>query len=248
MDHSGHHTMDHSAHHMMNHSAHHMMNHSAHHMMNHSMGNHAGHVGHDSPVVPTQMDVMVHDHNVDTSHIHDSHDLPDHAGHDACGNMHGHSMMAMTFHTGYCETVLFDSWKVSSVNGLIGSMIGILCMAALYEGLKYYREYLFWKTYTGLQYRSVSVPAEKNVVSEDNQVVDVVGEVIHKQPRNMFSSMHFFQTFLHVVQIILSYFLMLIFMTYNVWLCMAVVIGAALGYFLFGWKKSAIVDVTEHCH
>jgi hypothetical protein len=45
----------------------------------------------------------------------------------------------MTFHTGFCETVLFDSWKVSSVGGLIGSMIGIFIMAALYEGLKYYR-------------------------------------------------------------------------------------------------------------
>lgn len=37
-------------------------------------------------------------------------------------------------------------------------------------------------------------------------------------------------------------------MTYNVWLCVAVVAGAAVGYFLFGWKKSVIVDVTEHCH
>jgi hypothetical protein len=45
----------------------------------------------------------------------------------------------MTFHTGYCETVLFEGWKVSSVGGLIGSMIGIFIMAALYEGLKYYR-------------------------------------------------------------------------------------------------------------
>lgn len=64
----------------------------------------------------------------------------------------------------------------------------------------------------------------------------------------MLSWMHSFQTFLHIVQIIISYFLMLIFMTYNVWLCFAVVLGAAIGYFLFGWKKSVIVDVTEHCH
>lgn len=34
-------------------------------------------------------------------------------------------------------------------------------MAALYEGLKYYREYLFWKTYNALQYRPVTV-TEKN--------------------------------------------------------------------------------------
>ncbi|XP_011137725.1 high affinity copper uptake protein 1 isoform X2 [Harpegnathos saltator] len=152
-------------------------------------------------------------------------------------DMHGHGM-SMTFHTGVCESVLFDSWRITSIGGLVGSMIGIIIMAALYEGLKYYREYLFWKTYNSLQYRSVTVPNEKNVVAEDSRVV---------QP-TMLSWMHLFQTFLHIVQIVLSYFLMLIFMTYNVWLCCAVVLGAAIGYFLFGWKKSVIVDVTEHCH
>lgn len=64
----------------------------------------------------------------------------------------------------------------------------------------------------------------------------------------MFSSMHIYQTLLHILQVTISFLLMLIFMTYNVWLCLAVVIGAAGGYFLFGWKKSVIVDVTEHCH
>lgn len=64
----------------------------------------------------------------------------------------------------------------------------------------------------------------------------------------MTSPMHFYQTFLHVLQVTLSFLLMLIFMTYNLWLCSAVVIGAAIGYFLFGWKKSVIVDITEHCH
>ncbi|XP_003698692.1 high affinity copper uptake protein 1 isoform X1 [Apis florea] len=165
-----------------------------------------------------------------------------------CASMEMHGMSTMWFHGGYCEHVLFESWKITSISGLIGSMVGIMIMAALYEGLKYYREYLFWKMYNSLQYRSVTMPQEKNVVAEDNRVVHMVGEVIHKQPPTMLSWMHTFQTCLHIVQIVLSYFLMLIFMTYNVWLCFAVVLGAAIGYFLFGWKKSVIVDVTEHCH
>lgn len=194
----------------MDHSAHHMMDHTMVHSMVHNMDHHNNHT-----------------------------DMPDDdMGHDSSGSHMGHSMMAMTFHTGYSETVLFDGWKINSVGGLIGSIVGIIFMAALYEGLKYYREYLFWKTYNGMQYRSVSEPGEKNTSSEDNRIVQ----------RTMFSSMHFFQTFLHIIQVVLSYFLMLIFMTYNVWLCLGVVIGAALGYFLFGWKKSVIVDVTEHCH
>lgn len=56
--------------------------------------------------------------------------------------------------------------------------------------------------------------------------------------------MHCWQTVLHILQMIVSYFLMLIFMTYNVWLCVAVALGAGAGYFCFGWKKSVVVDVT----
>ncbi|XP_043463620.1 high affinity copper uptake protein 1 isoform X2 [Leptopilina heterotoma] len=194
-----------------------------------------GHMDHSA------MDHGNQDHHMDHGSInHGDHSTMDHSGHEmsGCGGDHSMHGMMMAFHGGYCETVLFEWWKISSVGGLIGSIIGIIIMAALYEGLKYYREYLFWKTYNALQYRSVTMPQEKNVVAEDNRVV---------QP-TMLSWMHTFQTFLHIIQIVLSYFLMLIFMTYNVWLCFAVVLGAAIGYFLFGWKKSVIVDVTEHCH
>lgn len=211
--------------------------------MSHMMNASGMHGSHDAHMSHGSMDHgSMHDHGamIQNSMNHS-------ASKEACASMGTHSM-SMTFHGGYCEYVLFESWKISSVGGLVGSMIGIMIMAALYEGLKYYREYLFWKTYNALQYRRVTMPAEKNVVAEDNRVVHRVGEVIHKQPPTMLSWMHTFQTFLHIVQIVLSYFLMLIFMTYNVWLGFAVVFGAAIGYFLFGWKKSVIVDVTEHCH
>ncbi|XP_022192790.2 high affinity copper uptake protein 1 isoform X1 [Nilaparvata lugens] len=215
---------------------------------------------------------MAHDHHMGHNHMdhmdHSQHNL-DHAamGHNmdmvkaGChddpaadasnGTMSGHMMhhmMSMAFHFGFNETILFDFWKTSSVYGVIGSMIGIVIMAALYEGLKYYREHLFWSSYNALQYRSVQMPVDKSASSMDSRVVHVVGEVIHKQPPSMLSKMHALQTGLHVVQMIISYLLMLIFMTYNVYLCAAVVVGSAIGYFLFGWKKSVVVDVTEHCH
>ncbi|XP_043276146.1 high affinity copper uptake protein 1 isoform X2 [Venturia canescens] len=203
-----------------------------------------GHGAHHDHSMHQGMDHASMNHHMDRDSMSASHAGMDHSAHgaaaavDPCSGGHAMHGMSMFFHGGYCETVLFESWKISSIGGLIGSIIGIMIMAALYEGLKYYREYLFWKTYNALQYRSVSMPAEKNVVTEDPRVV---------QP-TMLSWMHTFQTFLHIIQIVLSYFLMLIFMTYNVWLCIAVVVGAAIGYFLFGWKKSVIVDVTEHCH
>ena len=66
--------------------------------------------------------------------------------------------------------------------------------------------------------------------------------------RNMMSLAHAIQTLLHILQVTVSYMLMLVFMTYNVWLCLAVVLGAGIGYFLFAWRRATVVDINEHCH
>nr|XP_016937020.1 high affinity copper uptake protein 1 isoform X1 [Drosophila suzukii]XP_016937021.1 high affinity copper uptake protein 1 isoform X1 [Drosophila suzukii]XP_016937022.1 high affinity copper uptake protein 1 isoform X1 [Drosophila suzukii]XP_036676073.1 high affinity copper uptake protein 1 isoform X1 [Drosophila suzukii] len=194
----------------------------------------------------------------DMNDIHAAH--TGHAGH--AGHNHGggsgtgmEHMMPMAFHFGYNETILFSWWHIETVAGLVGSMIAIFLMALMYEGLKYYREYLFWKTYNLLEYRPVTGPQRNpeapripSPAAAAPSPVQYVGEVVHKQPPSMLSVNHLLQTLLHVLQVTLSFLLMLIFMTYNVWLCLMVVLGAAVGYFLFCWKKSVIVDVTEHCH
>lgn len=66
--------------------------------------------------------------------------------------------------------------------------------------------------------------------------------------QRMLSPPHFLQTFLHIIQVAVSYVLMLVFMTYNAYLCIAVALGAGMGYFLFSWRKAVVVDITEHCH
>lgn len=66
--------------------------------------------------------------------------------------------------------------------------------------------------------------------------------------QQMLSPAHFLQTLLHIVQVVVSYILMLVFMTYNAYLCIAVAAGAGMGYFLFSWRKAVVVDITEHCH
>ena len=45
----------------------------------------------------------------------------------------------------------------------------------------------------------------------------------------MISLAHFVLTALHMVQMTLAYFLMLIVMTYNTWLCLSVIFGSTLG-------------------
>ncbi|CAN7993182.1 unnamed protein product [Ixodes hexagonus] len=145
----------------------------------------------------------------------------------------------MYFHIGLTETILFKDWAVNSVGGMIGSVVGVFIMAAMYEGLKYFREHLFRLHFSSMHYSSVAV------TGQDGRTLTEV----HQIARNRIVSWaHFLQTFLHMVQVVLSYFLMLIFMTYNVWLCLGVVLGAGFGYFIFGWKKATVVDVTDHCH
>lgn len=213
------------------------------------MGDHSHHMHHNHH---SEMDVasstempMDHDHSMHSGHnmMENTVDNSMHAGHSM------HSMMSMAFHGGCNETILFEQWTTSSCGGLFGSMIAIFTLAVLYEGLKFYREHLFWKVYNNLQYRAVTENKNgTNGETSDSRVVHMVGEVMHRTPPTMFSLNHLLQSFLHLIQVTLSLMLMLIFMTYNSWLCLSVVFGAMIGYLLFGWKKSLVVDITEHCH
>lgn len=45
----------------------------------------------------------------------------------------------MSFHFGYEETILFETWRTTDATGIIGSSLGIILMGMIYEGLKNYR-------------------------------------------------------------------------------------------------------------
>uniref|UniRef100_A0A8W8LBN6 Copper transport protein n=1 Tax=Magallana gigas TaxID=29159 RepID=A0A8W8LBN6_MAGGI len=153
-------------------------------------------------------------------------------GSDECGNG-----MAMFFHTGNCEYILFEGLQTKSVAGMVGACIVIFCLAVLYEGLKVLREYLLKRALvSGSKYQEVTIGTKG---LSDPQV---------KSRLSMISGSHLTQTLLHVIQVFVSYCLMLVFMTYNVWLCIAVLLGAGAGYFFFGWKRAVVVDINEHCH
>ncbi|XP_032581542.1 high affinity copper uptake protein 1 isoform X2 [Drosophila sechellia] len=197
-----------------------------------------------SPMDAASMfDLIPDTSDLQASHAgHAAHGAHNHGGGSGTGMEH---MMPMAFHFGYNETILFSWWHIETVAGLVGSMIAIFLLALMYEGLKYYREYLFWKTYNLLEYRPVTGP-QRN--PEAPRIPSPAAAAPSPVQPSMLSINHLLQTLLHVLQVTLSFLLMLIFMTYNVWLCLMVVLGAAVGYFLFCWKKSVIVDVTEHCH
>jgi copper transporter 1 len=59
---------------------------------------------------------------------------------------------------------------------------------------------------------------------------------------------HGIQTILHIIQMTMSYSLMLVAMTFNTYLFFAVILGSGFGHFLFGWRRSSVIDHNEHCH
>ncbi|KTG47162.1 hypothetical protein cypCar_00010010 [Cyprinus carpio] len=142
---------------------------------------------------------------------------------------HGDHMMMMDLLMGKC----------AECTEMVGACIGVFLLAVFYEGLKIGREFLLRRNQVNVRYNSMPVPgADGTVLMETHKTVG----------QRMLSLSHFFQTFLHIIQVVVSYFLMLVFMTYNGYLCIAVAAGAGLGYFLFSWKKAVVVDITEHCH
>ncbi|TKR63177.1 hypothetical protein L596_027040 [Steinernema carpocapsae] len=123
-------------------------------------------------------------------------------------------MMWMWFHTELNDTVLFKFWSVKTVGVMIASCVIVFVMGICFELLKWVR----WRLEV-FQRQSVFQHTRTN----------------YRQ--KLFSLWHLTQTALFGVQVVVSYFLMLVFMTFSVWLCIAVTLGAAVGYYLFGSRE-----------
>ncbi|XP_077478398.1 high affinity copper uptake protein 1 [Stigmatopora argus] len=190
---------------------------------------------------------MQMEHN-QQDHAHHNHvmaptAMPTHGGgHDHGGGGEGDHCggMAMTFYFGYSNVpLLFNGLTINTVGEMVGACLGVFLLAVLYEGLKMGRESLLRRSQVNVRYNCMPLPgADGTVLMETHKTVG----------QRMLSPAHFLQTLLHVVQVVVSYLLMLVFMTYNAYLCAAVAVGAGMGYFLFSWRKAVVVDITEHCH
>uniref|UniRef100_A0A1I7YJY4 Copper transport protein n=1 Tax=Steinernema glaseri TaxID=37863 RepID=A0A1I7YJY4_9BILA len=142
----------------------------------------------------------------------------------SCG-MSGMDMkhaMWMYFHTELNDTVLFDFWTVKTVGVMILSCFIVFIMGICFELLKWFR----WRLEVT---HRLSAPQSSRT----------------NYRQKLLSFPHLSQTTLFGMQIVLSYFLMLVFMTFSVWLCIAVTAGAAVGYYLFGSRELPRVPRVE---
>lgn len=172
-------------------------------------------------------------------------------------------MMKTYFHADFGDTVLFRTWVLRSSWDTFLTCVAFLLLAILYEGIKCYREHLYKRLSFAVK---KEVPVlngnNSNITSRSGHPLSSVGltnggtsKVTLGAPvpsentinPRIFSIPHLIQSGLHVTQVVLSYSLMLAFMTFNVWICFSILLGAGLGYFMFYWRKITIVHVTD-CH
>ncbi|KAI9584902.1 high affinity copper uptake protein 1 [Glossina fuscipes] len=160
--------------------------------------------------------------------------------------------MIMTFHGGHCERILWNGWVASTVAEFVFSALAIFLMAFCYETLKYLREYILRQTVRKeaervaleMQAKTTNPPAHTSGGGCPRSTMAEIQEKSYAQ--RVFSTPHLIQTILNAIQIFISYLLMLIFMTFNYWLCLAVVLGLGVGYFFFGWIKQEVYE-SECC-
>ncbi|XP_078495272.1 high affinity copper uptake protein 1-like [Ciona intestinalis] len=163
-----------------------------------------------------------------------NHDAMNHANH-MNGMMMAHTMK-MYFNFDLPVHVLFFEWLIVTQGQLAGSCVGVFVFSILYEGLKSLRKYLQTKAAPKRYYQrnekgsEISFARNKGILS------------------SMFNCWHLLQSLLQLVQTTAGLLLMLIFMTFNVWLAVSISLGSAVGYFLFSWCPSCQGDIGEHCN
>jgi copper transporter 1 len=132
---------------------------------------------------------------------------------------------------------------LSYVAAIAGATIALLVIAALYEGLKFLRERIMRQTLEDVAEREL----------EGHKTTCCKAEGSQKEYIRLPLLSHVLQTILHMIQIFVSYLLMLAVMTYNVWLFLGVLVGSGIGYFAMSWymprsQQSSVSAMSEHCN
>ncbi|KJZ73655.1 hypothetical protein HIM_06988 [Hirsutella minnesotensis 3608] len=171
-------------------------------------------------------------------HGHMDHGRMDHGhmGHGG-GKMDDMCSMDMLFTwdtTNLC--IVFRQWHIRSTASLIFSLLAVVVLAMLYEALR-----AVSRRYEASQSRRIAAlphdehPAETTPFLASGQHQGEASQQAHVIKAALYAAQNFY-----------AFMLMLVFMTYNGWVMIAVSLGAFFGYLLFGQTTSATKD--NACH
>jgi len=157
--------------------------------------------------------------------------------------MLGKCSMNMLWNTQIVDTcIVFSSWHVRSTASFVGSCIAIVALGVLYEYLRVFSKALDTRialalVASGKGKRTASgLRSGRSSPSEEDAGL-LTGRRLFKIPSTgtpVPTSLQVLRAALYGATVFLSFFLMLVFMTYNAYLIFATVLGAALGHFIFG--------------
>ncbi|TBU33932.1 Ctr copper transporter [Dichomitus squalens] len=154
--------------------------------------------------------------------------------------------MNMLWNTQIEDTcVVFRSWHISTKAGFVFSCAAVVALGVLYEYLRVAQRGLDRRIAATLSAqgkgKAAAARAHGPVSGRDSPEIDseeaglLTGVLVAKGHTGtpLPFTARVTRASLYGVQVFLSFFLMLIFMTYNAYLILATVIGAALGHFIF---------------
>ena len=155
------------------------------------------------------------------------------------GSMPPMDMMPMTFSFGYHFTLLFSGWTIHTEAELFAAVVGVFFLGVFLEGIKVLKE---WLSYVTLKYSKLAQ------FHSGYKQLDSAPTV----PKTYVILLHALQALLQLLQVGVAYLLMLIVMTYNGWMFLAVVFGTSMGYLTLGWVRYlydvAIPASMNNCH
>ncbi|KAL1843742.1 hypothetical protein VTJ49DRAFT_123 [Mycothermus thermophilus] len=190
-----------------------------------------------------------------SSHDHHHHMMMDHSGHgDMGGNKCSMNMLFTWDTSNLC--IVFRQWHITSNLSLVASLIAVVLICAGYEalreGIRRYEAALARRIETApLPQSRPPEPRYSDDDDDDDEPVTETAPSLLALPTgqnrtHITQRAHVTKAVLYGIQNFYAFMIMLIFMTYNGWVMLAVSFGAGLGYLVFG--GSTPVTKETACH
>ncbi|KAI8889826.1 Ctr copper transporter [Backusella circina FSU 941] len=141
--------------------------------------------------------------------------------------------------------VVFEWWHIQTAMDLLLTCVAIFCIAAGYEYLRVWSSSFDEQWVQADKKRSVD---DQNMVGSSEDAYEESNAFLRKDIGSRLSNrQELLRSTLYAVLVGISFWLMLVFMTYNGYLMIATVLGAGFGHFIFGrGKLSASRDIQCH--
>ncbi|OCH93770.1 Ctr-domain-containing protein [Obba rivulosa] len=138
--------------------------------------------------------------------------------------------------------IVFREWHITSTGAFVLSCLAVVALGVLYEWLRGAQRALDRRIAAQLSAQGKGkarggTPVSRSSLDGDSEEAGLLTGLPALKSRTgtpLPISARISRAALYGITVFLSFFLMLVFMTYNAYLIVAVVIGAALGHFLFG--------------